>query len=624
MTIRYPNKVLDFINKKLPKGHKSLEKLIKKNYKKINFEKLDFVNPNLDKVQLMQLYVQILNDIFSLKPNAFELLKTLSLINNEIDTNIDGGSIKTCCNFPNIETSLSFLLNSGIIKIRKTKEERYEFNFPEFQIIIEAFTDKRNHEKAIQYYEKKLRRLKDNIQDEIEILYHKAKINPSEDLVNEFLSLANNIGEFDIRHRRLINIAEELFILEDKYKAPILIIVGNLFSVLGNSEDAEKIYLNALDIYKTLAQQYYKIYLPYVATTQKNLGSLYIDLKRFEEAEKVYNEALSSYKELEEQYYNVHSPDFHSKEYKGIEKSYVDDLKAYNNLMKQYYGIYLPEEPPIVSDFGTAGIDLDLLEDIKDGTIDSMDNYKKLAKVYYDLYLFDIAKTLSNLGITYTELQKFEDAEETHLAALKIKKKIAEHFPDQVLPELVLTLLDLGDLYASLNKFEEAEPMFMEALQISQKLAENNPEVYMYNTALIQNSLGAVSTKLQKFDQAEQYFNEALKIFELFEDRDPQAYSYYVADVQNNLGNLFLLLNDVVNAELYLNKAFKKDPSNMDILYNLACLESLRNNHIKALELLSEVIKQNEAYIQKAFDDKKLDNIRNMDEFKELIGDPNA
>ena len=102
-------------------GHKGLEKIIKKNYKKLNFEKLDFVNPNIDKVQLMQLYVQILNDIFSLNPNSFELLKTLSLINIEIDTNIDGGSIKTCCNFPNIEESLSFLPNSGIIKKKENK-----------------------------------------------------------------------------------------------------------------------------------------------------------------------------------------------------------------------------------------------------------------------------------------------------------------------------------------------------------------------------------------------------------------------------------------------------------------------------------------------------------------------
>ncbi|MFX1380356.1 MAG: tetratricopeptide repeat protein [Promethearchaeota archaeon] len=608
---------MNFI-KQLPEGHPGLEKLIKKNYKKINFEKLKFVNPNISEEKIEQLYKLIIEDIFVLNPNALELLKTLSLISMEIDTNIDGGSIKTCCKIPHIDQSLNFLLDSGIIKKKKSKVERYELSFLEIRYVIEPLINKRNHEKVIKYYEKKLRRLKDNVQDEIEILFHKAKVNPSEDLVNQFLLIANSIEEFEYTHKRLIDIAEELFQLENKYKAPILIVLGKLFSDLGNSEGAEGIYLKALEIYKNLAEKYYKIYLPYVAATQKNLGTLYLDLKRFEEAEKIYNDALSSYKELERQYYDVHSPDFHSKEYKSIEKSFIDDLKAYNDLLKRYYDIYLPEEPPLVSDYGNIGIDLDLLEDIKDGSIDSIDSYKKLAKIYYDMYLFDIAKTQSSLGLIYSELNKFDDAEKMHLEALKIKKKIAEHFPDQVLPELVLTLLDLGDLYASLKKFKEAEPMFIEALNISQQLAEQNPEVYMFNIALIQNSLGTIYSKLQKYEDSEKYYLEALKIFEVFANKDPKNYSYNVADVQNNLGNLFMILRDFDKVELYLNKAIKNDPGNIDVIYSLACLESLRNDQVKALELLTSVIKFDESYIEKAIEDKRLENLRDLKEFKEL------
>ena len=58
----------------------------------------------------------------------------------------------------------------------------------------------------------------------------------------------------------MIDVAEELFVLEDKYKAPILVVLGTLLAFLGSSEMAEKIFLNALDIYKTLAKKYYKIY----------------------------------------------------------------------------------------------------------------------------------------------------------------------------------------------------------------------------------------------------------------------------------------------------------------------------------------------------------------------------
>jgi tetratricopeptide (TPR) repeat protein len=543
----------------------------------------------------------------------------LIAINTEVETNIDKKSIKTANKLLNIDKAFNDLSDTGIIKEKEGKEDIFEFSYPQIQEALEIFVDENCHEKAIQYYERKRKKLGVNIFDEIEIIYHKAKLNPSEELVNEFLAIANSIEQFEYGHKRLINVAQELFILDDKYKAPILIVLGSIFSVIGNSEDAERIYLNALDIYKELAKKYYRIYLPYVAATQKNLGTLYIDLKRFEEAEKIYTDALSSYKELERQYYDAHSPDFHSKEYIGLEKSYIDDLKSYNELLKRYYGIYLPEEPPISRDFGNIGIDLDLLEDIKDGTIDSMDSFKTLAKMSYDIYLIDIAKTQSNLGLIYSELMKFEEAEKMHFEALKIKKKMAEHYPDQVLPELVLTLLDLGDLYASLNKFEEAEPMFNEALKISKQLADQNPEVYMHNIAIIQNSLGTIYTRLQKFEEAEQMYLDALKIFKKYAEQDRKTYILNVADVQNNLGNLFLTQRNLEQAEYYLNKVIKKDPTNINALYNIACLESLKNNQVKALEILKKVIEIDKEYIERAQSDDRFDNIRDLIEFKELI-----
>jgi tetratricopeptide (TPR) repeat protein len=517
---------------------------------------------------------------------------------------------------PNVEKSIRKLLLTGILKKKKAKDTILEFLSQDLQSALENLTDKDDHTKAIKYYEKKK---KTSVFDEIEILYHKASLNPSEELVNEFLAIANSIVQFEYGHKRLINVAQELFVLEDKHKAPILIVLGNLFSVIGDSEDAEKIFLNALTIYRKLAKDYYKIYLPYIAATQKNLGSLYIDLKRFEDAEKIYNEALNSYKDLEKQYYDGHSPDFHLKGIDINEKSYIDDLKAYNELLRRYYDIHLPEEPPVSSDYGNVGIDLELLKSIKDGSIGSMDTYKTLAKVYYDMYLIDIAKTHSSLGLIYHELMRFEDAEQMHLEALKIKRKIVEHYPDQVLPELVLTLLDLGDLYASLNKFEEAEPLFNEALLISKRLAEQNPEVYFHNVALIQNSLGRVYTRLQKYEEAEESYVEALEIFKNLSHKDPKAYSFNIADVQNNFGNLFLTLRNLEKAGLYLNKAFKKDPSNIDILYNLACLEALKNNKLKAVELLSEVIKVDKDYIKRAEKDKKFEKLKDMKAFKELI-----
>ncbi|MFX1377384.1 MAG: tetratricopeptide repeat protein [Promethearchaeota archaeon] len=601
--------------KKLPEGHTALEKIIKKNYRRINFDKLKF----LGETQITLFYIQVIEEIILPNQDTLELLKNLCVLNTEIKTNIDKETVKRSYKLPNIEKIFHELLDMGLLKEKEGEEEIYEVSFSQIKEVIEPLTDKKHHENAINYYENKVKKFKEDFSDKIEVLFHKSKLNPTEEIVTEFLSIANSIEQFDYSHKRLIDIAEELFILEDKYKAPILIVLGNLLSALGNSETAEKIYLNALTLYQNLAKKYYRIYLPYIATTQKNLGTLYIDLKRFDEAEKIYSDALNSYKELERQYYNAHSPDFHSKDYSGLDESYTDDMKAYNELLKRYFDIYLPEEPLNESELGKVAIDFDLIEDIQDGSIDSIESYKALAKMSYDMYLIDIAKTQSSLGLVYSELEKFEDAERMHLDALKIKKKIAEHYPEQIYPELVLTLLDLGDLYATLNKFEEAEPMFLEALKISKQLANQNPEIYLYNVAIIQNSLGTISTRLQKLEDAKQMYLEALKLFKIYAKEEPKTYSYYVTDVQNNLGNLYILLKDFEKAEYYLNKALKADPANIDILYNKACLEALRNNQEKALELLRNVIEIEKNYIERALNDERFDKIKNSKGFKELI-----
>jgi tetratricopeptide (TPR) repeat protein len=617
--MRYPNKVLEFINK-LPEGHLGLKRFIKKNYQKIDFDKLKPFALIKDKIKIEEFYIQLTEEILSSNPDAFELLKNLSVINIELDSNIDRKSIEASNKSPYVIESFNKLLEIGIIRKKVENKEVYEFSVPQIKEVLETQADEKCHEFALKYYEKKTKKLKGNLQDEIEILFHKATLNPTDELVNQFLTMTNGIEQFDISHSRLVDIGIKLLVLEEKYRAPILFVLGNILSVIGDLEDAEKIYLKAIETYKILAKQYYRIYLPYVAAAQKGLGTIYTDSKRFEEAEKVYSDALSSYRELERQYYDAHSPDFHSKEYEGIGKSYIDELKAYNELLMRYYNIYLPEEPLITTEFGNVGIDLDLLEDLQDGTVDSIESYKTLAKISHDMYLLDIAKTQSSLGLIYSQLTRFEEAEQIHLEALKIKKKIAEHFPDQVLPELALTLLDLGDLYANLNRFEEAEPMFNEALKIYERLAEKNPEVYIFNMALIQNSLGIIYTQLQNYKMAEQIYLKALKSIKIYEKENPKTYRYNVADVQNNLGNLFLIQRNFKQAEYYFNKAIKRDRTNTNILYNLACLESLKNDQTKALELLKIIIKIDKDYIEKALSDERFDNIRDLKEFKELMG----
>ncbi len=338
-----------------------------------------------------------------LTEEAIELLKNLSIINTELETNIDRKSVEKSYQISNLDNIFNEMIEAGIIKKKEGRKDIFEFSTHNIQNALKILSDEDSHKKAIKYYERKRKKFGVDINDEIEVLFHMVKINPTEDLVNNFLKIARNIEQFDLGYKRLIDIAEELLKLESKYKAPIQVVLGDIFSIMGRTEDAERSYLDALEIYKKLAKKYYRIYLPYIAATEKNLGTLYTDLKRFEEAETIYLDALKEYRELENQYYDVHSPDIdltenrseNSRDY--VEKSYLDELNAYNELLKQYYDVYIPDETSIENHFGNVCIDMKLLEDMQDGSIDSPDSYKKLAKMCYDMYLTDVASTQSSL-----------------------------------------------------------------------------------------------------------------------------------------------------------------------------------------------------------------------------------
>ncbi|NVM20065.1 MAG: hypothetical protein HWN80_20370, partial [Candidatus Lokiarchaeota archaeon] len=93
---------MEFV-KKLPEGHSGLKKFIKKNYQKIDFDKLKPFDLIKDETKVTNFYLQLIEEILSSNPEALELLKNLSVINIELDTNIDRKSVETSDNSPNIK-----------------------------------------------------------------------------------------------------------------------------------------------------------------------------------------------------------------------------------------------------------------------------------------------------------------------------------------------------------------------------------------------------------------------------------------------------------------------------------------------------------------------------------------
>ena len=291
-----------------------------------------------------------------------------------------------------------------------------------------------------------------------------------------------------------------------------------------------------------------------------------------------------------------------------------------SKIAKKYYDIYLPDLTATQNYFGYIWFDVRLLEDTEKK---SLDYPKLLAKICYDNHLADIATTQNNLAYVYRELGRLNDAEQMHLKSLKIRKKLFEQYIKRESPSLALTMIDLGDLYVLSFRYDDAEPLYLDALKIAKNLAIESPKMYLIPVANLQNKIGNFYVNTKDYEEAEPMYLESLEIYKELAKRYPKIYLPHVAIVQNNLGNLYLLSNDLEKAERFLDDALNADPNNDDVLYSQACLESLKNNKTKAIEFLKKAIELNEKLIEWAVLDEKFDNIRDLEEFKELTAAEN-
>ena len=543
----------------LAEGHPVSTELLVKNYQRINFDKLKNFNlKNASETQVEDFYKRVVEDILS--NEAFGLIKNLSLLNTDLETNIDRESVEKSYDINNIAVIFDELLDTGMLKKKEGKEGIYEFYFKHIQDALEDIADQDSHERAIEYYAKKKKIIGDNIDDSVEAFFHKVKLNPNEKLVDEFLEINKKILPIHYGFKRLIDVGEELKIsLKDK--ALVLGTLGNLYRNLGRFEDSEAAYLEALETRKQLAEKNPEVYLPDVAMIQNNFGILYADLNRHEEAEAAYLEALEIRKQLAEKNPEAYLPDVamtqnnlgnlyqHLNRHEEAEAAYLEALEIYKELAEKNPEAYLPGLAMTQNNLGNLYDDLNRHEEAEAAYLEALEIRKQLAEKNPEAYLPDVAMTQNNLGNLYQHLNRHEEAEAAYLEALEIYKELTEKNPEAYLPDVAMIQNNLGVLYQHLNRHEEAEAAYLEALEIYKELAEKNPEAFLLKLATIQSNLGTLYRHLNRHEGAEAAYLEALEICKQLAEKNPEVYLLDVAMNQYNLGNLYDDLNRHEEAE---------------------------------------------------------------------------
>ncbi|NVO09476.1 MAG: tetratricopeptide repeat protein [Bacteroidales bacterium] len=279
-------------------------------------------------------------------------------------------------------------------------------------------------------------------------------------------------------------------------------------------DEAANLYQKTLKIYRDLAQENPRAYLPNVAETLNNLADLHSDKNEFPQAQEKYEEALKIRRDLAEENPIAYLPDV---------------ATTLNNLA------YLQN---VKNEFSQA----------QEKCEEALEIRKKLAKENPKTYQSDVAMTLNNLAILHSEKNEFPQAQEKYEEALKIYRNLVQENPRTFLPDLAMTLSNLAILQNAKNEFPQAQEKYEEALKIYRNLAQENPRTYQPDVAMTLNNLAVLHWSKNEFPQAQEKYEEALKIQRDLAQENSRAYEIDYAR---------MLIMGV--------KLFKKDKSNLKI-----------------------------------------------------------
>ena len=328
-------------------------------------------------------------------------------------------------------------------------------------------------------------------------------------LMNEFLDKTKTVMTntlFSIPERFSIaceayeeakSIAREIYLDEEKL-ANILFDYAYLKADFTRMHEAVQLYVEALQIYRQLAESNPDAYMPRVAMTLNNLATLQSDLGRYVEAEENYVEALRIRRQLAES-----NPD-----------------------------AYMPDVATSLNNLANLQSDLGRYVEAEKNHVEALRICRQLAESNPDAYMPRVATSLNNLAILQSELGRYVEAEENYVEALRIRRQLAESSPDAYMPDVALTLNNLATLQSDLGRYVEGEKNYVEALRIRRQLAKSNPDAYMPRVAMTLWNLACLKSKQKKYEEEKEIWIEALKVHEWLEQHCERSYAERISQIK--------------------------------------------------------------------------------------------
>ena len=294
-------------------------------------------------------------------------------------------------------------------------------------------------------------------------------------------------------------------------------LLGMLYDLQNQFEEAEKYYLTAIEIYERLAKKNADAYESDLAVSYNNVGNFYYKQNQPDKAEKYYSAAIEIFERLVEENADVYEP-YLATSYNNSGVFYKDHGQS--DKAEKYY-------------------------------LAAMEIRERLVKKNADAYEPDLAGSYNNAGNFYKDQGQPEKAEKYYLAAMEIRERLVEKNADAYEPDFAGSYNDAGNLYSNHGQPDKAEKYILAAIEIRERLVEKNAEAFEPDLAWIYNSAGVFYKEQGQPDKAEKYILAAIEIRERLVKKNAAAYEPDLAASYNNAGVFYKNQGQPDKAEKY-------------------------------------------------------------------------
>ena len=357
--------------------------------------------------------------------------------------------------------------------------------------------------------------------------------------------------------------------------------------------EAEKLFLQALELYRTYDTEMVDGIDVDIARTSLELGDLYYMINRHEDARKLFIDAYQKYTELlnsGRKHYTAALAEACNKiayidiavySHRKAERYYVSALKVKQSLTKKdsiAYYLFLERICKKLGNFWKANGnteygDMILQEAERIGlgvrnktypddreefraldyayyeqTInkpfiepllqESLRHYKVLADENPEAYEPSLAQAYNVAGIFYTQIGEKHKAEMNYAEAVAIRERLVNREP-AMKPALAASYSSLSQHYYIWDEYEKAERYVLRAIDIYENVSKEKAGAYNTDLARNYNALACLYAKAGRNEQAEENFKESMMLYIKLYEKSTRAYIDRIINTVNSIITLF-------------------------------------------------------------------------------------